>query len=70
MKAAVAAVWKKALASAPSPERAAHYVKELALKTVSTVAMWATDTGDQLKLSPDRHGTDAFFAAAFERRAG
>jgi len=26
------------------------------------------DTGEHLKLSPDRHGTDAFFAAAFERR--
>jgi len=28
----------------------------------------ALDTGEHLKLSPHRHGTDAFFAAAFERR--
>ena len=28
----------------------------------------ALDTGEQLKLSPDRHGTDAFFAAVFELR--
>jgi len=27
----------------------------------------ALDTGEYLKLSPHRHGTDAFFAAAFER---
>jgi 16S rRNA (cytosine967-C5)-methyltransferase len=30
----------------------------------------ALDTGEHLKLSPHRHGTDAFFAAAFERRKG
>jgi len=28
----------------------------------------ALDTGEYLKLSPHRQGTDAFFAAAFERR--
>jgi 16S rRNA (cytosine967-C5)-methyltransferase len=28
----------------------------------------ALDTGEYLNLSPHRHGTDAFFAAAFERR--
>ena len=28
----------------------------------------ALDTGEYLKLSPHRHGTDAFFAATFERR--
>ncbi len=27
------------------------------------------DTGEHLRLRPDRHGTDGFFAAAFERRA-
>jgi 16S rRNA (cytosine967-C5)-methyltransferase len=28
----------------------------------------ALDTGEYLKLSPHRHSTDGFFAAAFERR--
>ena len=28
----------------------------------------ALDTGERLRLWPHRHGTDGFFAAAFERR--
>jgi 16S rRNA (cytosine967-C5)-methyltransferase len=28
----------------------------------------AVDTGERLRLWPHRHGTDGFFAAAFERR--
>ena len=35
MKSALSAVWKKAVAAAPDPERVTHYVKELALKGAS-----------------------------------
>src|SRR4051812_45555502 len=35
MKTALPAVWKKAAAAAPDPERVAHYAKELELKDTS-----------------------------------
>jgi 16S rRNA (cytosine967-C5)-methyltransferase len=42
---------------------------------VSCAALFAAqrislDTGERLRLAPHRHGTDGFFAAAFERRGG
>jgi len=42
--------------------------KELSCAKLLAAQRIALDTGERLRLSPHRHGTDGFFAAAFERR--
>ena len=42
--------------------------KSLSCTDLLAVQRIGLDTGERLRLSPHRHGTDGFFAAAFERR--
>jgi 16S rRNA (cytosine967-C5)-methyltransferase len=42
--------------------------KELSCAALLAAQRIALDTGERLRLSPHRHGTDGFFAAAYERR--